>query len=118
MKLKGDEDKMKLKFTLDALKSDDPFTHTTSVPDSVRDAIKWHSARSPQEVMRFQDDLMNKLEAEASKMWSDALCTTSLLDHVHCVLSGLRELAPNGLTSATRRSRKWPNLYAAQCLKC
>ena len=79
MKLKDDEDKMKLKFTLDALKSEDPFTHTTRVPDSVSDAIKWQSARSPQEVMRFQNDLMNKLEAEASKMWSEALCTISFL---------------------------------------
>ena len=68
MTLEDEEDKMKLKFTRDALKSEDPFTHTTSVPDSVSDAIKWHSERSPQEVMCFQNDLMNKLEAEASKM--------------------------------------------------
>ena len=69
MPVDADEDRMKLKFTLDAMKSEDPFAHTTKVPDCVSEAINWHAERSPQEIMQFQDDLMSKLEDAASKMW-------------------------------------------------
>ena len=65
----ADEDRMKLQFTLDALKKGDPFAHNTTVPSVVCDAIAWHAERSPQEIMQFHEDLMSKLEAEASKMW-------------------------------------------------
>ena len=103
MPVDADEDRMKLKFTLDAMKSEDPFAHTTKVPDCVSDAINWHAERSPQEIMQFQDDLMSKLEDATSKMWLVIIfffCTVCV--HVSC-LAGHLVPVTNGLVIVTPR---------------
>ena len=63
------EDELKLEFAYDALHDVDPFATQTAVHVDVAAALKWQAARSPQQVMHEREMIMQRLEAEAGRLW-------------------------------------------------
>lgn len=63
------DDELKLRFALDALHAGDPFAVQTSVHDDVAEALRWHAERSPVQVWREREMVMQQLEEEACTLW-------------------------------------------------
>ena len=66
------KDKLKVEFTLAALRrTDDPFSSTVVLHADIIAAIEWQAARSADEVMQAREKVVCEIEALGTRLWAN-----------------------------------------------